>query len=145
MRQSSRVKLAISLVLAISISTLTAAFASPSKFVSVSRIPRQLAGRKNDGFREKETDVESSADIIPRGGANINDPPPKLPSLSTYRKFALPCLGLWVANPLLSLIDTSFVGLSGDKATSAQQLAALGVSLYTRPIDDVFQVDPLIL
>lgn len=128
MRQSSRGKLIISLLLAIIISTTTAAFSPPSKQQGLPTIPRRLAERNNAGvFAGKEAEVESSADVVPRGGgANIKDPPPKLPSLSTYRKFALPCLGLWVANPLLSLIDTSFVGLSGGKAASAQQLAALG-------------------
>ncbi len=63
---------------------------------------------------------------IPRGGANLKQSPPPQPSLSQFRKFALPCLGLWVAQPLLSLVDTAFVGLSGDSSTSARQLAALG-------------------
>lgn len=52
--------------------------------------------------------------------------PPDVPALAQYRKFALPCLGLWIAGPLLSLVDTAFIGLSGDSSTSAQQLAALG-------------------
>mmetsp|Transcript_19885 Transcript_19885/g.24546 ORF Transcript_19885/g.24546 Transcript_19885/m.24546 type:complete len:531 (+) Transcript_19885:95-1687(+) len=48
--------------------------------------------------------------------------PPPNPTLKTLQKFYLPCLGLWIAGPLLSLADTSFVGLSG----GASQLAALG-------------------
>jgi hypothetical protein len=68
----------------------------------------------------------SSADHVPRGGADVTKPPPPLPTLAAYRKFALPCLALWVASPLLSLVDTSFVGLSVDASTSAAQLAALG-------------------
>lgn len=52
--------------------------------------------------------------------------PPPVPTLQQYKKFALPCLGLWVANPLLSLVDTAFIGLSGAASESAQQLAALG-------------------
>ncbi|CAJ1947588.1 unnamed protein product [Cylindrotheca closterium] len=126
----SRAKSTLFVLFAIGISGTTAAFATPSKSIvgslpqRVVSITRQSADNNNP-FSEKEA-IESTADGIPRGGANINKPPPKLPSFSTYRKFALPCLGLWVAQPLLSLIDTSFVGLSGDKATSAQQLAALG-------------------
>jgi Na+-driven multidrug efflux pump len=46
--------------------------------------------------------------------------------MTAYRKFALPCLGLWVSGPLLSLVDTAFVGLSGASSKSAEQLAALG-------------------
>jgi Na+-driven multidrug efflux pump len=52
--------------------------------------------------------------------------PPVLPTLAQYRQFALPCLGLWIAGPLLSLVDTAFIGLSGPASQSAQQLAALG-------------------
>lgn len=61
------------------------------------------------------------------GGVTVgrSQPPPQ-PTLRQYFKFAIPCLGLWVASPLLSLVDTSFVGLSAGKAASAQQLAALG-------------------
>jgi Na+-driven multidrug efflux pump len=72
---------------------------------------------------------------------------PTLPTLAQYRKvsrtlrlnghcsinshtlsqFALPCLALWVAGPLLSLVDTAFIGLSStDPTQSAAQLAALG-------------------
>ena len=52
--------------------------------------------------------------------------PPALPTFKDYRNFALPCLGLWVAQPLLSLVDTAFVGLSGNPSQSASNLAALG-------------------
>ena len=37
-----------------------------------------------------------------------------------------PVTPVWVAQPLLSLVDTAFVGLSGDASASASQLAALG-------------------
>jgi hypothetical protein len=63
---------------------------------------------------------------IHRGGSDISKPPPSLPTLATYRQFAIPCLGLWIAQPLLSLVDTAFVGLSGESSSSARQLAALG-------------------
>ena len=47
---------------------------------------------------------------------------PALPSLADYRKFCLPALGLLLSGPLLSLVDTAFVGVG---STSAE-LAALG-------------------
>jgi len=79
-----------------------------------------------------EEDVASAATSLPetRGGGLMSgrlptDPPPP-PSLSSYRKFALPCFALWVSGPLLSLVDTAFVGLSGSPDRSASQLAALG-------------------
>ncbi len=76
-----------------------------------------------------KTTEDENAEPIPRGGGvgKASDPPPPLPTLKDYRKFAIPCLGLWVAQPLLSLVDTAFVGLSAAvPAESASQLAALG-------------------
>jgi hypothetical protein len=69
-------------------------------------------------------DQEKRRDIL-RGGGLTEDIEP-LPTMTDYRKFALPCLALWVVGPLLSLVDTAFVGLSGDSALSAGQIAALG-------------------
>jgi Na+-driven multidrug efflux pump len=79
---------------------------------------------------------------IPRGGGNADaasvstdlrigsttQPLPPIPTIRQYIQFALPCLALWVAGPLLSLVDTSFIGLSPSSRgmSSAQQLAALG-------------------
>lgn len=68
----------------------------------------------------------SNNDDEDTAGATLPIKVPSLPTLAQYRKFAVPCLALWVAGPLLSLVDTSFVGLSGDASQSAQQLAALG-------------------
>jgi len=78
---------------------------------------------------KEDHDESKSAEEIPRGGGInvIDDKPPSLPTLADYRKFAIPCLALWVAQPLLSLVDTAFVGLSAKvPAQSAAQLAALG-------------------
>lgn len=129
---SKKTVLAINCLLSVCITGTTGAF-TPNHRVSVpstrSNLPsniRQAAGEGDDIIQNLEQ--SDSVDSIPRGGANIKKPPPELPTLATYRKFALPCLCLWVAQPLLSLIDTSFVGLSGGQGTSAQQLAALGVS-----------------
>ena len=101
-------------------------------------IPRSFTKKKASALILKSEDADDNNDgvtnnDIPRGGAFIGGgenslakTPPALPTLSAYRKFALPCLALWVAGPLLSLVDTAFVGLSGDASASAQQLAALG-------------------
>ena len=53
-------------------------------------------------------------------------PPPKAPDAKAIRRFAIPALGLWLNAPLLSLVDTSAVGLSALPGTGATQLAALG-------------------
>ena len=52
--------------------------------------------------------------------------PPEAPSARAIREFALPCLGLWLSSPVLSLIDTSAVGLSALPGKGASSLAALG-------------------
>ena len=52
--------------------------------------------------------------------------PPEAPADADIRRFVLPCLGLWLSQPLLSLVDTSAVGLSALPGTGATQLAALG-------------------
>jgi len=48
---------------------------------------------------------------------------PALPTLRDLQKFALPCFCLLLSGPLLSLVDTAFVGLA---STNAMELAALG-------------------
>ena len=48
---------------------------------------------------------------------------PAIPTFPDYRKFALPCFGLLLSGPLLSLVDTAFVGLA---STNSMELAALG-------------------
>jgi hypothetical protein len=58
-------------------------------------------------------------------------PPPAPPTGLALVKFYFPCLALWISGPLLSLVDTSFVGLSAKAGgvgigSSASQLAALG-------------------
>jgi len=60
-----------------------------------------------------EDDGESSPETIHArtGGGNLVE----------MLKFVVPSVGIWVANPLLSLVDTMVVG-----ATSTVQLAALG-------------------
>lgn len=88
-------------------------------FRSVSKVPRKTALKT----------AEEAADEIPRGGGvNVaKDEPPPLPTMADFQKFVIPCLGLWIAQPLLSLVDTAFIGLSAAvPAESAAQLASLG-------------------
>lgn len=88
---------------------------------------KQIRFHKKHSVRAVDKDDQLSVEDVPRGGASsLKKEPDPLPTMTDYRKFALPCLGLWVAGPLLSLIDTSFVGLSGDASMSATQVAALG-------------------
>lgn len=52
--------------------------------------------------------------------------PPPQPSLTDVFNFALPCLGLWISGPLLSLVDTASVGLTAKPGLGAFELGALG-------------------
>ena len=87
--------------------------------VSAFAIPKPQSPLKSKG---SSTLLRSSAATEIRGGGLPLEPPP-LPTLRDYRRFALPCLALWIAGPLLSLVDTSFIGLNDPTARS---LAALG-------------------
>eukprot|EP00934_Nitzschia_sp_Nitz4_P003157 Nitzschia sp. Nitz4//scaffold308_size21609//897//2761//NITZ4_008600-RA/size21609-augustus-gene-0.40-mRNA-1//1//CDS//3329547146//3147//frame0 len=86
--------------------------------------------KRQPTVRSSETDTSATLQSVlqVRGGSDklLPEVPPPQPTFHQFRTFALPCLGLWVAQPLLSLVDTAFVGLSGDSASSARQLAALG-------------------
>jgi len=55
---------------------------------------------------------------------NESNPKP-LPTILEIAKFSGPALALWISSPLLSVIDSSAVGLSGG-ASSAIALAAMG-------------------
>ena len=105
---------------------------------------------KKDSVIAAETNIDHAVSSMPRGGGDAGSsvepmeeeeesslsssssskdlvlpslPVPELPTMMQYVKFALPCLGLWIAGPLLSLVDTSFVGLSGSSDMSARRLA----------------------
>ena len=68
---------------------------------------------------------ESSSSSL-RSSADEGDAPPPQPTLRELVKFALPCLGLWISGPLLSLIDTASVGLTAKPGMGATELGALG-------------------
>lgn len=112
---SSQKKLTILFLFAVCVSLTAAAFAPPSTLITgsgqvqprVASITQQSA--ENMDLLSEKKGLESTADDIPRGGANISDPPPTLPSLSTYRKFALPCLGLWVSQVITLRASYSLV------------------------------------
>jgi Na+-driven multidrug efflux pump len=98
----------------------------------VDRHNRQSIYETTDGGDQSliTDQVEEECSTMPRGGgAALTFLPhtrPSIPTLRQYRQFAIPCLALWISGPLLSLVDTSFIGLSGSPGQSAQQLAALG-------------------
>lgn len=122
-----------SLLLALSLSTSGTAFAL-QPFSKVVHSSKSIKARQTLLYASSEDAAEpdeaanddaDNAQEILRGGGLPKEIEP-LPTMRDYRKFALPCLGLWIAGPLLSLVDTAFVGLSGDASVSAEQIAALG-------------------
>ena len=89
------------------------------KYIISTKSTNPTDGNEDDNPLGESIDVRG-------GGFEVSDLPPSLPTWNQFRIFALPCLGLWIAQPLLSLVDTAFVGLSSAAETSAKQLAALG-------------------
>jgi hypothetical protein len=53
------------------------------------------------------------------------------PSVKKILKFAIPAIGVWLCGPLLSLIDTSAVGLLSGTAQQAALNPAVAVTEYT--------------
>ena len=53
------------------------------------------------------------------------------PSVSKIIKFAIPAIGVWLCGPILSLIDTSAVGLLSGTAQQAALNPAVAISDYT--------------
>jgi len=73
----------------------------------------------------------------PSPGGNLQEPIPALeeraieaPSLRKILNFAVPAIGVWLCSPLLSLIDTSSVGLLSGTAQQAALNPAVAVTDY---------------
>lgn len=60
------------------------------------------------------------------GGETDSRALPKQPDISRLIRFYIPCLALWISQPLLSLVDTASVGLSASPGAGASSLGALG-------------------
>ena len=110
----------------------TTAFAPVSALHHRSSSGSSMVPLSNRRDRYRPVPTVSSREVVLKtsrgGGVNVvDDKPPSLPTMADFRKFVIPCLGLWIAQPLLSLVDTAFIGLSAKvPAQSAAQLAALG-------------------
>jgi Na+-driven multidrug efflux pump len=69
------------------------------------------------------TPPQAAGDASPLAQNGGDDKP--LPTIRDIAMFSGPALALWISSPLLSVIDSSAVGLSGG-ASSAMALAAMG-------------------
>jgi len=118
------------LLFSLSVSAHNAFVLRPTPSQVARKTLANLPAADDAGRDAGDDDEEIPPPIHTRGGGSpivrLPSTLPPLPSMAAYRKFALPCFGLWVSGPLLSLVDTAFVGLSGASAKSAEQLAALG-------------------
>jgi O-antigen/teichoic acid export membrane protein len=112
-----------SLLILLSLLSVGGAF-TPRPFSKKTIVQTTQILRSTGTPASEDEDAEEGDDILRGGG--ITEKVDPLPTMADYRNFALPCLGLWVMGPLLSLVDTAFVGLSGDPSLSATQVAALG-------------------
>jgi len=61
---------------------------------------------------------------------STSHPPIEAPSLHKILKFAVPAIGVWLCSPLLSLIDTSSVGLLSGTAQQAALNPAVAITDY---------------
>ena len=106
------------------LSTQSYAFASITNSKSAASTPSLKHKHRGTHapIKHKHSKLQS---LTLRAGASSISPPP-LPTDRQLLKFYFPCLALWISGPLLSLVDTSFVGLSAATGGSATQLAALG-------------------
>jgi len=61
----------------------------------------------------------------------IIEQPPDIPSISKIIKFTIPAIGIWLCGPILSLIDTSSVGLLSGTIQQAALNPAVALTDYT--------------
>ena len=76
-----------------------------------------------EGITSSSNDTRNNSLSTNGGGTKL---PPSQPTLQDLINFALPCLGLWISGPLLSLVDTGAIGLTAKPGQGATELGALG-------------------
>jgi hypothetical protein len=79
--------------------------------------------------------VEEAPEILPASPVVVDEPVTAIikieaPSVSKIIKFAIPAIGVWLCNPLLSLIDTSAVGILCGTTQQAALSPAVAVTDY---------------
>jgi Na+-driven multidrug efflux pump len=109
----------ISIVLIVQNVQLSSSYSS----LSISRIRPKLLPRQRiqSNFKLLSTTLSSDA---PTSEEAISTQ--VVPTILDLVKFGLPTLGIWLLQPILSLIDTSVIGLGSAGASSVLELAALG-------------------
>ena len=95
---------------------LGAALSDPEVHGSV---PAKNFKQEAEAHDEKLLEIEEEEEVI------------EAPRLSKIIKFAIPAIGVWLCSPLLSLIDTSAVGLLSGTAQQAALNPAVAVTDYS--------------
>lgn len=94
--------------------------------VNVNTAPLQQSSSDNDNDNTGSiSNSNSNSNKSKNKQVPVPAPPPQ-PTLNELRNFYFPCLALWTAGPLLSLVDTATVGLSAPPGQGAVQLGSLG-------------------
>ena len=92
----------------------------------------QLEFQDKEGFKVVEPVAEAPITEILPASSVVGEPATKIdaPRVSKILKFAVPAIGVWLCGPLLSLIDTSSVGLLSGTAQQAALNPAVAVTDY---------------
>lgn len=96
----------------------------------------QMAANPNETVAELRTvasdePVSSLTAAVPEPKEIEQEDHIEAPSVKKILKFAIPAIGVWLCGPLLSLIDTSAVGLLSGTAQQAALNPAVAVTEYT--------------
>ena len=96
-------------------------------------VKKELGSFANDTVATTSTFAEDLVDIIPAEevvGEAITKSDFDAPPVLTILKFAIPAVGVWLCSPLLSLIDTSAVGVLSGTVQQAALNPAVAVTDY---------------
>jgi hypothetical protein len=98
-------------------------------------VPPLIPTSQNGTFGDATISVQEIPDILPASqvvGEPITAVPTEIetPNVKKILKFAIPAIGVWLCGPLLSLIDTSAVGLFSGTYQQAALNPAVAVTDY---------------
>lgn len=88
-------------------------------------IKAQLAANSTDITHKEKVEIIPAKDIVGEPATNI-----VAPSVRKIIKFAIPAIGVWLCSPILSLIDTSAVGVLSGTTQQAALSPAVAISDY---------------
>jgi len=92
-------------------------------------IPAENMMQEAEAHAQQMIEKEEMQQLIEK--EEIDESDIDIPRLSKIIKFAIPAIGVWLCSPLLSLIDTSSVGLLSGTAQQAALNPAVAVTDYT--------------